>query len=353
MIGISFTPDPNGAYLLETKLGQPVAATDDAIIRLAAEIPPDATFPTGSVGGAGMLVPARYEGGDLVSVYSPGQSIDLPTAIGNYARQLNGETVSDPYVFSPNTRRYLVQDGALIGWQTIMLGPSEFSMAPSTSLVMAPNGDNPQFYDGSTLPSLGSWWGDAYSGVSNFFTGDAPLWHKIAVGGVAAAGIIAAGVIAMKAVAAAAALSGAAKAVAILAGMLGTTGALASAAAKTALTYVAATGLTYAYNEFGSGYTNARKQNGAVPDSMMGRVGYGFGKVATAAEVTGGAIRTVTTTVGEEYNKAIALLSQKSAELGRRLDQYTSWFGAARPWLIGGGVLALGLLAYNAFYGRR
>jgi hypothetical protein len=346
VIGISFTPDPNGAYLLETKLGQPVAATDDAIIRLAAEIPPDATFPTGSVGGAGMLVPARYEGGDLVSVYSPGQSIDLPTAIGNYARQLNGETVSDPYVFSPNTRRYLVQDGALIGWQTIMLGPSEFSLAPSTSLVMAPNGDNPQFYDGSTLPSLGSWWGDAYSGVSNFFTGDAPLWQKIAVGGVASVGIIAASVIALKACAAAGAL-------AVTAGMLSAAGMLVKTAIATALTYVTATSLTYAYNEFGSGYTNARKQNGAVPDSMMGRVGYGFGKVATAAEVTGGAIRTVTTTVGEEYNKAIALLSQKSAELGRRLDQYTSWFGAARPWLIGGGVLALGLLAYSAFYGRR
>lgn len=345
MIGVSFTPDPNGAYLLETKLAQPVAATDDAILRLAAEIPPDATFSTGSVGGAGMLVPARYEGGDLVSVYSPGQSIDLPTAIGNFGRQLNGENVSDPYIFSPNARRFLVQDGALIGWQTIMLGPSEFSMVPSTSLVMAPNGDSPQFFDGPNMPSLGNWWSDAYSGVTNFFTGDAPLWHKLLVGGVASAGIIAASVIALKACAAAGAL-------AVTAGMLSAAGMLVKTAIATALTYVAATSLTYAYNEFGTGYTNARKQNAAVPNSLMGKLGYGFGKTAIAAEVTGGAIRSVANTVGDEYKKAIAFLTQKSDELGSRLDQYTSWLGAIRPWLIGGGVAALGLLAYQ-LYTRR
>lgn len=342
MIGVSFTPDQHGVYLLETKLGQPVVASDDAILRLAAEIPPDATFPTGSIGGAGMLVPARYEGGDLVSAYSPGQSIDLPSAIGNYSRQLNDEIVSDPYVFSPNTRRYLVQDGMLIGWQTVMFAPSEFSLAPSTSIVMAENGDNPQFYEGPTLPTMSGWWGDMYSGVTNFFTGDAPLWQKIAVGGVAAAGTIVAGVIALKACAAAGAL-------AVTIKMLTAAGMLLKTALATGLTYVASTGLI----ELGNGFSNARKKNSEVPNSMMGKVGYGFGKVANAAEVTGGAIRTVANTVGDEYNRAMSILMQKSNDLGRRLEQYTSWFAAARPWLIGGGVLALSLLAYSAFYGRR
>lgn len=344
MIGVSFTPDSGGAYLLETKLTQPVAATDDAILRLAAEIPPDATFPTGSVGGAGMLVPARYEGGDLVSVYSPGQSIDLPTAIGNFGRQLNGEAVSDPYIFSPNTRRFLVQDGALIGWQTMLFAPAEFSIVPASSLVMAQNGDSPRFYDGAGLPSLGGWYQDITDGITNFFNSDAPMWQKAAVGGVAAIGTAITGVLAFKAVVAASGLAAAVLAIKTL-------GAYTASVVGTYLATVAVSSLGYAYDKLSDGYLRSQ-QGGSMPESLVGKVGYGFGQTVNAAAATGRAIQNIQKGGTEAYNDALRFLKAKSDEISSRLDQYASWLGALRPWLIGGGVAALGLLAYQ-LYTRR
>lgn len=122
-VSIEFHGGNTGVYLVETMLDNSVPIGDGSIIReMSAKFPPGKFFPAEEMGGAGMFVPATYgANGGLVPVDYEGSSIDLAEALVNAEKQVRGEQVSQPYIFDPNARRFLVQGGNLIGWQNFML----------------------------------------------------------------------------------------------------------------------------------------------------------------------------------------------------------------------------------------
>lgn len=354
MIGASISPDASGAYLLETKLSQPISLEgNDFLSRIATELPPDRLFPTGMIGGAGMLVPAQYSGGELVSTYQAGQSIDLAAAIDNFGRQMNGETVSEPYVFSPNTRRFLVDanTNSLIGWQTIMLTAPVMGETSPFSIAMQDNGDNPQFSDGTS--SMGGWWDtmrEAGGTVSNFFTGDYPWWAKVGVGvGVVAAAVgafflakgvlVATGIAGLGKLLAAAGLGLGAAAVGVVTGGI-------SLAAGALTGFATATGLSYVSAQFADGY-KSKAAGGGMPAGLIAKTGYGLAAAVDGAAKADKAIKDLMSTVGDIKRNAENQLSQWNDKFNSLVAQYGSWFEKLKPWLIGAILLGGGYAAYN------
>lgn len=330
MIGASISPDSSGAFLVETKLSQPISLEgNDVLTRIASELPPDRLFPTGLMGGAGMLIPAQYSGGELISTYTPGQSIDLAAAIDSFGRQLNGETVSEPYIFSPNTRRFLVDanSNALIGWQTIMFAPPAFGDVGTFSVSMQDNGDSPVFSDG--VATMGGWWDTIYSGgarVANFFTGDAPLWQKVGVGAAA----VVAGLLCAKAVVAATGIA-----------VLGKIAAWLGIAVGGYVGISAATGMNAVSSELGQGW-KIRADGGGMPDSLLGKVGYSMKAVSDGAARAQQMLKNF----NEDAKRQLQAMNDR---VDRLVNQFGSWFEKLKPWLLGAILLGGGYAAYNVW----
>ena len=344
-ISLSLTPDPGGCYLLETKLNQPIPVGDGSIItQIASEIPPDRLFPVGTGGGAGMLVPARYENGELVSVYNPGESMNLSTAIDAFSQQLNGTMPSQPYLFSPNTRRLLIQDNALIGWQTILLtAPSLADGLSPFSVGMGDDGSNPQFSEYSG--SMNGFWSYFPETIGNFFQSDYSWWTK--------AGVVAASAIAGLALAK---FAVAASGVAVLGKVLGAiAGGVIGAGAFAA---GAGGGLVVAssiaeFSSSGSAGWKAFTTGQSPPAGVAAKLGYSAAAMAASAEKLNRLAVDAGRGIMQAKQEFATAVQGYYNDLSNRINSFGSVWSRILPWLLGGVAAGGAYLAYKTWSGKR
>lgn len=342
-INVSFQSDSAGVYLVETRLPAAIPVGDGSIIQelasqLVNELPDD-------VGICGTFQPAAWQSdGSLVALADnpTGQEISLLHILQTVEQQIQGIQVPQPYVFNPNLREVLIENGNIVGWRGILLTLPNFGEVGTLSASLGDDGANTQIQSSLEYGQMASMYGlgqaptggGMFSWVTNLWD-SASIPAKLAIGG---AGVVL-GVIAIKTAIVAATVGVGVK---LLVGALGAAAVGAGLYAATNAIKIIVEPLTQVAQALGGGW-QTYTQGGTPPTGMIASLGY-------TAAASAAAVNKTITTLQQGGHAALDKLN----ELSNRLDKAQKGAGTILRGLAVASLIAIGGFAtYKLFFQRR